>query len=186
MVGVEEQGRTVDGSFGSSTRRTRAVARQTSAAEPSHRLRPEPPTHRHRQYLSEKLWAMVEAGPNFWSEARLLRSEPPSAIHYALPLPSTPNTERKMPSSLGMNIAEPVSSSISGVEFGFLTSEEIRALSVKRITNSVTFDNLLHPTPGGLYDAALGAFLDNPSVISPFQALFSFHFTAIACLETMC
>ncbi|KAK8236737.1 DNA-directed RNA polymerase-like protein I subunit [Phyllosticta capitalensis] len=67
-----------------------------------------------------------------------------------------------MPSSLGMNIAEPVSSSISGVEFGFLTSEEIRALSVKRITNSVTFDNLLHPTPGGLYDAALGAFLDNP------------------------
>ncbi|KAK7561108.1 DNA-directed RNA polymerase-like protein I subunit [Phyllosticta citricarpa] len=67
-----------------------------------------------------------------------------------------------MPSALGMNIAEPVSSSIAGVEFGFLTSEEIRALSVKRVTNPVTFDNLLHPTPGGLYDAALGAFLDNP------------------------
>ncbi|KAK7633833.1 hypothetical protein IWX48DRAFT_414446 [Phyllosticta citricarpa] len=76
-----------------------------------------------------------------------------------------------MPSALGMNIAEPVSSSIAGVEFGFLTSEEIRALSVKRVTNPVTFDNLLHPTPGGLYDAALGAFLDNPSVLSSLESL---------------
>ncbi|KAF2147473.1 uncharacterized protein K452DRAFT_314616 [Aplosporella prunicola CBS 121167] len=63
--------------------------------------------------------------------------------------------------SQGMNIAEPVSSTISGVEFGFLTPEEIRALSVKRINNPTTFDTLLHPTPGGLYDSALGAFLDN-------------------------
>lgn len=61
-----------------------------------------------------------------------------------------------------MNISQPVFSQISGVEFGFLSAEEIRALSVKRITNPTTFDTLLHPVPGGLYDAALGAYGDNP------------------------
>jgi DNA-directed RNA polymerase beta' subunit len=61
-----------------------------------------------------------------------------------------------------MNISQPISSAISGVEFGFLSSDEIKALSVKRITNPTTFDSLLHPVPGGLHDSALGAFLDNP------------------------
>ncbi|KAF2711535.1 beta and beta-prime subunits of DNA dependent RNA-polymerase [Pleomassaria siparia CBS 279.74] len=61
-----------------------------------------------------------------------------------------------------MNTSQPVSSSISGVEFGFLTNDDVRTLSVKRITNPTTFDSLLHPVPGGLHDAALGAFLDNP------------------------
>lgn len=61
-----------------------------------------------------------------------------------------------------MNIAAPVSSAITGVEFGFLGPEEIKALSVKCISNPATFDTLLHPVPGGLYDPALGAFLDNP------------------------
>jgi len=60
-----------------------------------------------------------------------------------------------------MNISQPISSSISGVGFGFLSSDEIKALSVKRITNPTTFDSLLHPVPGGLHDSALGAFLDN-------------------------
>jgi DNA-directed RNA polymerase I subunit RPA1 len=61
-----------------------------------------------------------------------------------------------------MNISQPVSSSIGNVGFAFLSSEEIRALSVKRISNSTTFDTLLHPVPGGLYDPALGAYGDNP------------------------
>jgi DNA-directed RNA polymerase I subunit RPA1 len=43
-----------------------------------------------------------------------------------------------------------------------LTTNDIKSLSVKRITNPTTFDTLLHPVPGGLHDAALGAFLDNP------------------------
>ncbi|KAG9698358.1 beta and beta-prime subunits of DNA dependent RNA-polymerase, partial [Aureobasidium melanogenum] len=60
-----------------------------------------------------------------------------------------------------MNISQPVSSQIGGVEFAFLPSDEIRALSVKRITNPTTFDTLLNPVPGGLYDAALGNFGDN-------------------------
>lgn len=60
-----------------------------------------------------------------------------------------------------MNIAQPVSSQISGVEFSALTEEEIKRTSVKQIVNPTTFDSLLHPVPGGLYDLALGAFADN-------------------------
>ncbi|KAF2747026.1 DNA-directed RNA polymerase I subunit RPA1 [Sporormia fimetaria CBS 119925] len=61
-----------------------------------------------------------------------------------------------------MNTSQPVSSQITGVEFGFLSADDVRKLSVKRITNPTTFDSLIHPIPGGLHDAALGAFLDNP------------------------
>lgn len=61
-----------------------------------------------------------------------------------------------------MNISQPIASYIGSVEFGFLSSEDIRALSVKKIFNPTTFDSLLHPVPGGLYDPALGAWADNP------------------------
>jgi len=61
-----------------------------------------------------------------------------------------------------MNSSLPVASAISGVEFNFLHPKDLRTVSVKRITNPTTFDSLLHPVPGGLHDAALGAFLDNP------------------------
>lgn len=60
-----------------------------------------------------------------------------------------------------MNISQPIASHIGSVEFGYLSSEEIKALSVKKIVNSTTFDTLLHPVPGGLYDPALGAWGDN-------------------------
>ncbi|TAQ83929.1 hypothetical protein B7494_g7741 [Chlorociboria aeruginascens] len=63
-----------------------------------------------------------------------------------------------------MNISQPIPSAIGAVDFGFLTVDEIRALSVKRIQNPVTFDTLLHPVPEGLYDLALGAFGDNAFV----------------------
>ncbi|KAL9041913.1 MAG: hypothetical protein Q9180_000966 [Flavoplaca navasiana] len=61
-----------------------------------------------------------------------------------------------------MNISQPIASHIGSVEFGCLSAEEIRAFSVKKIVNPTTFDTLLHPVPGGLYDAALGAWGDNP------------------------
>lgn len=61
-----------------------------------------------------------------------------------------------------MNISQPVASYIGSVDFGFLSSEDIKALSVKKVQNPTTFDTLLHPVPGGLYDAALGAWSDNP------------------------
>ncbi|TQN72089.1 DNA-directed RNA polymerase I subunit, partial [Colletotrichum shisoi] len=60
-----------------------------------------------------------------------------------------------------MNISQPISSSIETVEFTFLTDEEIKAISVKRIENDSTFDNLLNPVPGGLYDPALGSWGDS-------------------------
>lgn len=61
-----------------------------------------------------------------------------------------------------MNSSQPVSSAIAGVEFGFLSANDIKHVSVKRITNPTTFDSLLHPSQEGLHSAALGAFLDNP------------------------
>lgn len=60
-----------------------------------------------------------------------------------------------------MNISQPIASSIEGVDFGFLSSAEVKKLSVKRIQNPITFDTLLHPIPDGLYDLALGAWGDN-------------------------
>ena len=60
-----------------------------------------------------------------------------------------------------MNISQPVPSAIGSVDFGFLGPAEIKALSVKRIENPQTFDTLLHPIPGGLYDPALGAWGDH-------------------------
>lgn len=61
-----------------------------------------------------------------------------------------------------MNITQSVASSIEGVEFGILSASEIRSLSVKRIYDSQALDRLGHPKPGGLYDTALGAYLDHP------------------------
>lgn len=61
-----------------------------------------------------------------------------------------------------MNISQPVPSAIGSVDFGFLSSAEIHSLSVKRIENPTTFDTLLHPVPGGLYDPALGAWGNIP------------------------
>ncbi|KAK3490862.1 uncharacterized protein B0T23DRAFT_340533 [Neurospora hispaniola] len=60
-----------------------------------------------------------------------------------------------------MNISQPVSSSLDSVEFTFLTDTEIRAVSVRKIENESTFDSLLNPVPGGLYDPALGSWGDS-------------------------
>ncbi|KAI3341697.1 hypothetical protein F4824DRAFT_449726 [Ustulina deusta] len=59
-----------------------------------------------------------------------------------------------------MNISQPISSAIDSVDFDFLTPAEIRAISVKKIENPTTFDSLLNPIPGGLYDPALGSWGD--------------------------
>ena len=59
-----------------------------------------------------------------------------------------------------MNISQPIASSVESVEFTFLSADEIRSMSVKRIENDNTFDLLLNPVPGGLYDPALGSWGD--------------------------
>lgn len=60
-----------------------------------------------------------------------------------------------------MDISKPVGSEITSVDFGVLSTEEIRKLSAKQITNPIVFDNLGHAVNNGLYDLALGAFLRN-------------------------
>ncbi|XP_041360150.1 uncharacterized protein LOC121376369 [Gigantopelta aegis] len=45
---------------------------------------------------------------------------------------------------------------MSSVRFRLYSANDIRSLSVKEITNPRTFDQLQHPTTGGLHDAALG------------------------------
>ncbi|CAN8103810.1 unnamed protein product [Discula destructiva] len=59
-----------------------------------------------------------------------------------------------------MNISQPVSSLVDRVEFTFLAKKEIHAISVKKIENDSTFDTLLNPVGGGLYDPALGSWGD--------------------------
>ena len=48
------------------------------------------------------------------------------------------------------------SSRLSSVRFLTYSSEDIKKISCKKITNPNTFDSLLHPNMGGLYDPALG------------------------------
>ncbi|KAI8819176.1 uncharacterized protein EV422DRAFT_535387 [Fimicolochytrium jonesii] len=55
-----------------------------------------------------------------------------------------------------MNISNPVPKEVTSVAFSFLDNKDVRKLSVKQITNPILFDNLEHPTTGGLYDPALG------------------------------
>ncbi|KAF9314564.1 hypothetical protein BGZ91_005974, partial [Linnemannia elongata] len=57
-----------------------------------------------------------------------------------------------------MNIARPNGSEVTSVAFSFYDPEEVKQISVKQIVNPVLFDNLNHPTKGGLYDPALGPF----------------------------
>jgi hypothetical protein len=55
-----------------------------------------------------------------------------------------------------MNIAHSLPSTVTGVSFSFLTSQDIRRISVKQIVNPVLLDDLNRPNIGGLYDPALG------------------------------
>jgi len=45
---------------------------------------------------------------------------------------------------------------LCSVTFSTYCSDEIKKISCKRITNVNTFDSLMHPNSGGLYDVALG------------------------------
>ena len=45
---------------------------------------------------------------------------------------------------------------IAGVGFSFYSPDEIKRLSVKKITNHMSEDNFGQPLPGGLYDPAMG------------------------------
>jgi DNA-directed RNA polymerase beta' subunit len=55
-----------------------------------------------------------------------------------------------------MNISLPISSTAQSLSFSVLTTEDVRRISVKQITNPVLLDGLNRPNLGGLYDPALG------------------------------
>ncbi|KAF9247391.1 hypothetical protein BU15DRAFT_84891 [Melanogaster broomeanus] len=55
-----------------------------------------------------------------------------------------------------MNVAVSVPSTVSSISFSFLSTEDIRSISVKQILNPVLLDDLNRPNVGGLYDPALG------------------------------
>ncbi|WOO77423.1 DNA-directed RNA polymerase I subunit rpa1 [Vanrija pseudolonga] len=55
-----------------------------------------------------------------------------------------------------MDIAHSLHSEVSSLSFSFLSSDDIRSISVKKIDNPVLLDNLNLPTRGGLYDPKLG------------------------------
>ncbi|KDN53106.1 beta and beta-prime subunits of DNA dependent RNA-polymerase [Tilletiaria anomala UBC 951] len=67
-----------------------------------------------------------------------------------------------------MDPTVPISSRISSASFSFLSSDEIRAISVKAITNPILLDNTNLPTEGGLHDPALGP-IDNKSICKTCQ-----------------
>ncbi|ETW83790.1 hypothetical protein HETIRDRAFT_314577 [Heterobasidion irregulare TC 32-1] len=55
-----------------------------------------------------------------------------------------------------MNIAHPVPSTVTSISFSFFTTEDVRRISVKQITNPILLDDLNRPNVGGLYDPSLG------------------------------
>ncbi|KAJ3341934.1 hypothetical protein HDU93_003755 [Gonapodya sp. JEL0774] len=57
-----------------------------------------------------------------------------------------------------MNPSNPFLAEISAVSFSFYSADEIRQISVKKLTAPSAFDQLGHPQDGGLYDLALGPF----------------------------
>ena len=55
-----------------------------------------------------------------------------------------------------MNISRSIPATVSSISFSFLTTEDVRRISVKQIVNPVLLDDLNRPNIGGLYDPALG------------------------------
>ncbi|TFY66559.1 hypothetical protein EVG20_g4537, partial [Dentipellis fragilis] len=55
-----------------------------------------------------------------------------------------------------MNISHAIPSTVTSISFSFLSTEDVRRISVKQITNPVLLDDLNRPNIGGLYDPALG------------------------------
>lgn len=55
-----------------------------------------------------------------------------------------------------MDIGSPLSSEVSSLSFSFLTTDDIRSISVQKVDNPILLDNFNLPNKGGLYDPKLG------------------------------
>jgi DNA-directed RNA polymerase beta' subunit len=78
-----------------------------------------------------------------------------------------------------MNIAHSVPSTVTSVSFSFLTSEDIRRISVKQIKNSGVLE-YGRPVYDGLYDPALGP-SDRSDMYVDLIFFSAFVFTACSC-----
>ncbi|EFX06682.1 DNA-directed RNA polymerase 1 subunit [Grosmannia clavigera kw1407] len=114
------------------------------------------------QYLN-----MLSAHTSYWTNPDLVRmlcveiGRRPGRQHTLPAMRVVKATKRIILAARStMNVSQPVASTVESVEFVFLSASEIRAASVRRIENESTFDTLLNPVPGGLYDPALGAWGD--------------------------
>ncbi|KAF8272487.1 RNA polymerase I largest subunit [Lactarius quietus] len=72
-----------------------------------------------------------------------------------------------------MNGSLAVPSVIQSVSFSVLTTEDVRRISVKQITNPVLLDDLNRPNVGGLYDPALGPVYKQDICVTCRQTYFS-------------
>lgn len=61
---------------------------------------------------------------------------------------------------MNMSVREIPSKRVDSVQFSTYSSQDLKQLSVKELTNPRSFDDLGHPTLGGLYDPALGRSMD--------------------------
>jgi DNA-directed RNA polymerase I subunit RPA1 len=52
--------------------------------------------------------------------------------------------------------SHPIPSEATSVSFSFLSSQDVRRISVKQVSDPQLFDGLNNPTLGGLYDPAFG------------------------------
>lgn len=50
--------------------------------------------------------------------------------------------------------------------FSFMSEEEVKKQSVVKVTNPILLDSVNRPTPGGLYDPAMGPFDDSATYVS--------------------
>ena len=74
-----------------------------------------------------------------------------------------------------MNISHSIPSTVSSISFSFLSSEDIRRISVKQIVNPILLDDLNRPNAGGLYDSALGP--------SDKQDMYAFFVNILPCIK---
>jgi DNA-directed RNA polymerase beta' subunit len=55
-----------------------------------------------------------------------------------------------------MNISTSIPTTVTSISFSFLSTKDVRRISVKQIINPVLLDDIGRPNTGGLYDPSLG------------------------------
>ena len=70
---------------------------------------------------------------------------------------------------------EAIHDEATSVSFGVYSAEEIRKLSVVEIVNPLSFNQLGHPVPGGLYDLRMGPFTDRGELMCQTCMLYCEH-----------